>query len=285
MGPYPPGSVFKPVTALAAMQEHLVSPYAYLPCTGSYSSTLRQGAEPPPVPQLGPQTSISRWTCRRRSPIRATRTSTNSAISSTACRKTASSRCRNGHEAFGFGSHHRSRRRPGGAGPRADEGLAQSRPTRRPLTRSAGRWTASGSRATRSSSRSARATSRDPDPDGPLLRADRERRLPRHPARAEDVERPSTEPAGDRSLAPPARARRERRRRRRPAGGPARPVRGDASPCSARPTASSASSPPDRGQDRHGREDHQLPGYRASRTSPGGAGTSRPTTRDRRMRA
>ena len=35
---YPPGSVFKPVTALAAMQEHLVSPYAYLPCTGTYQS-------------------------------------------------------------------------------------------------------------------------------------------------------------------------------------------------------------------------------------------------------
>ena len=39
MGTYPPGSVFKPVTALAAMQEHLISPYAYLPCTGSYAST------------------------------------------------------------------------------------------------------------------------------------------------------------------------------------------------------------------------------------------------------
>jgi penicillin-binding protein 2 len=35
---YPPGSVFKPVTALAAMQAHLVSPYAYLPCTGTYQS-------------------------------------------------------------------------------------------------------------------------------------------------------------------------------------------------------------------------------------------------------
>jgi penicillin-binding protein 2 len=35
---YPPGSVFKPVTALAAMQEHLVSPYDYLPCTGTYHS-------------------------------------------------------------------------------------------------------------------------------------------------------------------------------------------------------------------------------------------------------
>jgi penicillin-binding protein 2 len=38
VGTYPPGSVFKPVTALAAMQEHMVSPYAYLPCTGSYTS-------------------------------------------------------------------------------------------------------------------------------------------------------------------------------------------------------------------------------------------------------
>jgi penicillin-binding protein 2 len=37
-GTYPPGSTFKPVAALAAMQEHMLSPYAYLPCTGTYSS-------------------------------------------------------------------------------------------------------------------------------------------------------------------------------------------------------------------------------------------------------
>jgi penicillin-binding protein 2 len=37
-GGYPPGSVFKPVTALAAMQEHLLSPYSSLPCTGTYKS-------------------------------------------------------------------------------------------------------------------------------------------------------------------------------------------------------------------------------------------------------
>jgi penicillin-binding protein 2 len=35
-GVYPPGSTFKPVTALAAMEEHLISPYSTLPCTGSY---------------------------------------------------------------------------------------------------------------------------------------------------------------------------------------------------------------------------------------------------------
>ena len=33
-GAYPPGSTFKPVTALAAMQEHILQPYDSLPCTG-----------------------------------------------------------------------------------------------------------------------------------------------------------------------------------------------------------------------------------------------------------
>ena len=34
-GIYPPGSTFKPVTALAAMQEHILAPYDSIPCTGS----------------------------------------------------------------------------------------------------------------------------------------------------------------------------------------------------------------------------------------------------------
>ena len=33
-GLYPPGSTWKPVTALAAMREHLIGPYSPLPCTG-----------------------------------------------------------------------------------------------------------------------------------------------------------------------------------------------------------------------------------------------------------
>jgi len=36
-GTYPAGSTFKPVTALAGLQEHLVSPYETLPCTGTYT--------------------------------------------------------------------------------------------------------------------------------------------------------------------------------------------------------------------------------------------------------
>jgi penicillin-binding protein 2 len=35
---YPPGSTFKPVTALAAMQEGLMHPYELIPCTGTYTA-------------------------------------------------------------------------------------------------------------------------------------------------------------------------------------------------------------------------------------------------------
>lgn len=33
---YPPGSAFKPVTAIAGLEEHLIKPYAFYPCTGTY---------------------------------------------------------------------------------------------------------------------------------------------------------------------------------------------------------------------------------------------------------
>ena len=38
-GAYPPGSTFKPVTALAAMQEHILSPFESLQCTGHVHET------------------------------------------------------------------------------------------------------------------------------------------------------------------------------------------------------------------------------------------------------
>ena len=43
VGSYPPGSTFKPVTALAAMQQHLVSPYAPQACTGTYTAPEDRG--------------------------------------------------------------------------------------------------------------------------------------------------------------------------------------------------------------------------------------------------
>ncbi len=42
---YPPGSTFKPITALAALQEHLVDQYSQLPCTGSYTVPGVTGAD------------------------------------------------------------------------------------------------------------------------------------------------------------------------------------------------------------------------------------------------
>jgi penicillin-binding protein 2 len=42
---YPPGSTFKPITALAALQEHLVDQYSLLPCTGSYRVEGVTGAD------------------------------------------------------------------------------------------------------------------------------------------------------------------------------------------------------------------------------------------------
>jgi penicillin-binding protein 2 len=37
-GTYPPGSTFKPLTAIAALEEHLIKPKALYPCTGTYTS-------------------------------------------------------------------------------------------------------------------------------------------------------------------------------------------------------------------------------------------------------
>lgn len=44
-GLYPPGSAFKPVTALAAIEWGLLSPWETLPCTGSYQSPNDKGPE------------------------------------------------------------------------------------------------------------------------------------------------------------------------------------------------------------------------------------------------
>ncbi len=37
-GQYPPGSTFKPLTAIAALEEHVIKPYAFYPCTGTYKA-------------------------------------------------------------------------------------------------------------------------------------------------------------------------------------------------------------------------------------------------------
>ena len=42
-GTYPPGSTFKPLTAIAALQEHLIRPNAFYPCTGTYVAPEDRG--------------------------------------------------------------------------------------------------------------------------------------------------------------------------------------------------------------------------------------------------
>jgi penicillin-binding protein 2 len=49
---YPPGSTWKPVTALAALEQHIVGPYDTLDCTPSYS---------PPNPFGGPAQVFKNW--------------------------------------------------------------------------------------------------------------------------------------------------------------------------------------------------------------------------------
>jgi penicillin-binding protein 2 len=49
---YPPGSTWKPVTALAALEERIVSPYETLPCTPTYS---------PPNPFGGKSQVLNNW--------------------------------------------------------------------------------------------------------------------------------------------------------------------------------------------------------------------------------
>ena len=45
VGRYAPGSIWKPVTALAAIEEQLLSPWETIPCTGSYVSPNDEGSE------------------------------------------------------------------------------------------------------------------------------------------------------------------------------------------------------------------------------------------------
>ena len=73
-GVYPPGSTFKPLTALAAISDGLLSPYEYIQCTPSAStgSTSR-------CSRTGTRTRTCRCRCRPRSRSPATPTSTTSA--------------------------------------------------------------------------------------------------------------------------------------------------------------------------------------------------------------
>jgi penicillin-binding protein 2 len=59
VGEYPPGSTFKPVTAIAAMQEHIISPFTQLLCSGSYVAPEDRAAKPQVFKNWDPY--VSQW--------------------------------------------------------------------------------------------------------------------------------------------------------------------------------------------------------------------------------
>ena len=148
---YPPGSTFKPVTAIAAMQEHILQPYEPLVLHGAVREE-RTGLQ-----ELGSVRQRGDDAARRRSRAPATPTSTKWATASTGCRHASARGCRLGRAASA------SDRRPASISAPSAPGCCRRRrggrrPTRRRPIPGTGRSTASGSRATRSSWRSARRT-------------------------------------------------------------------------------------------------------------------------------
>ena len=139
---------------LAAIEEHLIKPYKFYPCTGTYVVAARQLQAR--LAQLGPHSSTRRWICRRRSPSRATRTSTASATGSTRCLRDRGQPLQKWARRFGFGQMSGSDLGPQAAGLVPTIGWKRQLYTK--ATTRTGASTASGSPATRSTSRSARAT-------------------------------------------------------------------------------------------------------------------------------
>ena len=157
-GVYPPGSTFKPVTALAALETRLISPSTPLQCTGSYTVYKDDGSGQ--VDRV-----FKNW-----DPYVNTSMTLPTALA-VSCDtyfyqlglRLLQLAPEPGAPAAGLGREVRvraadwGRHRPRGGGPAADARVAQAHLHRedRPST---GRSTASGSPATRSSSRSARRT-------------------------------------------------------------------------------------------------------------------------------
>ena len=96
-GVFPAGSTFKPIVAEAALASGLITPYTYLPCTGSLTvgNIVFHNVEPSINASLN---------LVRRSRCRATRGSTGSASSSISGSSRARSRCSSGRGGSGSGT-------------------------------------------------------------------------------------------------------------------------------------------------------------------------------------
>ena len=274
-GTYPPGSAFKPLTAIAALQEHLIKPYSFYPCTGSYVAPedtahhvfhnwdrfVNQGMDLPTAIAQSCDTyfyrvgnkfyllpkdrgqPIQRWARR-----------------------------------FGFGRTSGSDLTPQARGLVPTIGWRHRTYTRQaPTDELAGRPAVEARRLDPARDRP-EGPHRDAAPDGPLLRRDRERREARHAAHPDGRREPERDARADdraaRASADPG------ARSGQPQGRPAGPLRGDARslrhvvrrvrqlPCSRSPAR------PGRR-----RSSSASPGSRVCGTSRGGAAMVRRTTR------
>ena len=120
-----PGSTFKPVTALAAMQEHILAPYDSLPCTGSYEVAGQT------LQQLGPGRERDDDAADRARPVlRHVLLPTRQGLLRPAARA-AASRSRSGRRRFGFGQPTGIDVGPEASGLAADDRRGSERPSRR----------------------------------------------------------------------------------------------------------------------------------------------------------
>ena len=206
--------------------------HAELPSRRPASSTSRTGI----------RTSTSRWTSRRRSPSRATPTSTKSATSFYELPPSRGHPLQPWASRFGFGAPTGIDIGPESAGPPADARVAAARPTRRRRTRQVDRIWKPGDSVQLAIGQG--DLHGDAAADGALLRDDRERRQARHAARRRGRRAADERPAQPQVLEQ-LRAAQPTPDRRRPDGAAGRPGRALArrrTRRSAPRTASSASS-------------------------------------------
>ena len=188
MRPIHPGSTFKPVTAIAAMQEHILEPFESLPCTGSYekTGTTFKNWDPFVNEAMTLPTALARVLRHLLLPGRLSLLrDAGRARAAPAARGRAgsASASRTGID-LGAGAHRAA----------ADAGLAQETYTKKTDPERLGdRQALEAGRLDPARDRP-EGPARDADADGALLRHDRERRQARHAApaarrRAADVER------------------------------------------------------------------------------------------------
>ena len=172
------------MTALAALQERLLSPYE-IAAVHAGATSVRHGGEKQTFNNWDPYVNDGDRRCRPRSRSRATRTSTSSACGSTSCPPTAATRSRTGRAAsasaqptgldVGPEADGPAARRPSGGSEHFEDDPAIDR-----------LWKPGDSIQLAIGQKDRR----DAASDGALLRADRERRQARHAARRRGREQP-----------------------------------------------------------------------------------------------